>query len=203
LTRCDELVCQFMCADRLPPKSCTCVSATQCAPTSTGAPAPMRIINEDWVIGYGSGENRPTCLTNLNGDGYADDRFGMSACSSAQAQSQSFVFVPVANTDLVSIRFRNASGLCLSNMNGKFLAGNNFGLWYCNNNGIGTADQWFRLAFRFNVFAIESSLSFANRPIWCATANRSQLGADVTFQQCGNAHTQNFNAVPMDFDFEH
>jgi hypothetical protein len=207
LTQCDELVCQFMCADRSPPQACSCVSATQCAPTGSGVVQAMRIINEDWVVGFLTQGNRPTCLTNLNSaDGNVQDRFGMSECSSALVLRQSFVFLPVPGSDLVTIRFRNSSGLCLSNMSGRFLVGDNFGLWYCNNNGAGSADQMFRLAFRYNEFAIQSALTFSSTPpapIWCAMADRNRLDADVTFQQCSDAHTQNFNAVPADFHFAH
>ncbi len=192
LGKCDELVCQFMCADRQSPQACTCASLTQCAPTN----ASMRITNEDWVLGHGT-DARPTCLTNLNSaDGSAGDHLGMSDCSVALQERQSFVFVPVPNSDLVTIRFRNSSGLCLSNFGAVFTPGQRLGLWQCN----GFIDQSFRLKRQWNEFDIESARSFAPpSQLFCATVDPHRLDVDVLFQPCdGNLFSvQHFNAIPV------
>lgn len=198
LSVCDELLCQFMCADSVSPQACTCVSATQCAPTRAGI-QPMRIINEDWVLGRGTNA-RPTCLTNLSGDDSGgSDHLGMAECSVALTQRQSFAFVPVASSDLVTIRFRNASGLCLSNYGALFVPGTRLGLWDCN----GQPDQQFRVFREWNQFVIMSARSFAApaQPVFCATASdQPSTPSDVLFQPCG-AVNQHFNAVRLDFDF--
>jgi hypothetical protein len=192
LNECDELWCRFSCANRVPPVSCACDTSGTCS--TAGLSGLMRIVNTDWIVGPGAW-SRPVCLTVLdgNGDGQLRDAVGFSECSTASnGQRQAFVFQTGSAGTL--IRYRNATGLCLSQFGAKYYAGAELRLWTCGPGG----DQNFALETGWNELRIVSTRASPPTPRFCL--NFVALDVVAQFLVCQNVFGNNeiVNALPFE-----
>lgn len=194
VSECDELWCRFSCAKRVPPQSCACDASGQCS--SAGLSGRMKILNTDWIIGPGAWA-RPACLTVLDGDGggHLYDAVGFSECSTVATTGERQAFVFQTGPAGTLIRFRNATGLCLSQFGAKYYSGAELRLWTCGSGG----DQNFELESGWNEFRVVSTRATPPTPRLCL--NFVALDVVAQFLVCQSAFFGNneiVNALPLE-----
>jgi hypothetical protein len=129
-----------------------------------------------------------------NGDGQLHDAVGFSECSSsATGERQAFVFQTGPTGTL--IRYRNATGLCLSQFGAKYYSGAELRLWTCAAGG----DQNFQLESGWNEIRIVSTRASPLTPRFCL--NFVALDVVAQFLVCSNpffGNNETVNALPFE-----
>lgn len=189
IDECDERWCRFSCGIQVPPTSCHCNAAGQC--TSQGLSGKMRLLNTDWVLGFGLFSS-PTCMTNLDSiGGHPGDAIGFAACTPALLDRQSFLFQSAPGG--TTIRYQNSSGLCISQFGAKYYSGAEARLWQCN----GFQDQAFQFDHGYNEMRLINYRP--NPPSLKLCLNYVALDVIAQWKTCDTGgQFEIFNAVPIE-----